>query len=204
MNDNIGGALVGLLAGAVGAIIWAGIAYFTGYEVGWVAWGVGLLVGGGVVLGSKGKASTSNGTVAVVITVLCLVGGKFAALHFSLQDTWSNELNLVSEEVLVSYVADGVIYQMQLEGMNVTYPAGIDPQMACKQSDYPPLAWNRAEEIWGAMAPSERADFRGQIEAQRSDVMQAGFKESFGIYDLLFFGLAMVTAFRLAIGAGRG
>ena len=132
------------------------------------------------------------------------MGGKFATLHFSLQDTWANELNLDSEEVLVSYVADEVIYQMQLEGMNVTYPAGIDPQMACKESDYPPLAWNRAEEIWGAMAPTERADFRGQIEAQRSEVMQAGFKESFGIYDLLFFGLAMVTAFRLASRPGAG
>jgi hypothetical protein len=43
-------ALVGgLVAGAIGAGIWAVIAYFTGFELGWIAWGVGLLVGVGVI-----------------------------------------------------------------------------------------------------------------------------------------------------------
>lgn len=202
--NNLGGVLLGLLAGVLGALIWAGIAYYTGYEVGWVAWGVGLMVGGGVLVGSKGEVSTTNGTIAVAITVLCLIAGKFAAVHFTLQDTWSNEFSLDDEEVLISYVADGVMYQWQEEGMDVRWPAGVDPQMASKQSDYDPGVWTAAEEIWAEMLPSERHEFRQQIEADRSEVSEAGFKESFGMYDLLFFGLAMMTAFKLAIGAGSG
>ena len=38
----------GILAGLIGAAIWAGVAYATHREVGLVAWGIGALVGAGV------------------------------------------------------------------------------------------------------------------------------------------------------------
>ena len=43
--NRFGALAGGVVAGSIGALIWAAIAYFTGYEVGWVAWGVGGLVG---------------------------------------------------------------------------------------------------------------------------------------------------------------
>jgi hypothetical protein len=35
----------GAVAGLIGAAIWAAIGYFSGLEIGWIAWGIGMLVG---------------------------------------------------------------------------------------------------------------------------------------------------------------
>src|SRR5215472_894450 len=40
-----GGALAGLAAALIGAAIWAGITFATNYQIGWMAVGVGFLVG---------------------------------------------------------------------------------------------------------------------------------------------------------------
>ena len=42
------GILGGLLGGILGAVLWAAISYFTNYQIGWVAVGVGFLVGFGI------------------------------------------------------------------------------------------------------------------------------------------------------------
>ena len=45
--------LGGLVGGAIGAAIWAGIVYAIHVEIGWLAWGVGALVGLGVRLAPR-------------------------------------------------------------------------------------------------------------------------------------------------------
>ena len=44
----IGPVIGGIFGGMVGVFIWVEVGYFTHYEVGWIAWGVGFLVGFGV------------------------------------------------------------------------------------------------------------------------------------------------------------
>lgn len=60
---------------ALGALLWAGIAYATGFEIGYVAWALGGLAGGGAVLaGGRGVVC------AAAAALLALVGigfGKF-------------------------------------------------------------------------------------------------------------------------------
>ncbi len=46
------------------------------------------------------------------------------------------------------------------------------------------------------------AAFRNVVEERSSAVREAVFRQSFGLIDLLWFGLAAVTAFK--IGAGQG
>jgi len=80
-SSNPSMAIFGAVGGAVlGALIWAGITYFTHYEVGWVAWGIGGLVGGGcVMLGGRGQ------NMAVLCAALALVSiflGKLLATQF--------------------------------------------------------------------------------------------------------------------------
>lgn len=74
------GALLGGLAGAaLGAFGWALITYFTGYEVGYVAWAVGGLVGFGVVrLGGRGNTMAM---AAAVLALLAILGGKMLAVR---------------------------------------------------------------------------------------------------------------------------
>ena len=45
----------GLIGGAIGAAVWAGVVAVTQYEIGWIAWGVGGLVGYAVAAGNSDK-----------------------------------------------------------------------------------------------------------------------------------------------------
>ncbi len=73
--------LAAAIGAFVGAVIWAVIAATTGYEVGWVAWGIGALVGfGAKIAGGGGKP------VAVACAGLALLGifgGKMMAVRYA-------------------------------------------------------------------------------------------------------------------------
>ena len=74
-NQNLSlGILGGLGAAAIGATIWAMITTLTNYQIGWMAVGVGLLVGIGVRSLGKG-IDTSFGVIGAVLSLLgCLAG----------------------------------------------------------------------------------------------------------------------------------
>ena len=211
---NIGrGIFGGALGGLVGAVIWAGISSVTGYEIGWIAWGVGGLVGLGCVWASKGQGNLL-GSVAVVITILSILAGKYFAVEFSIRNEIGSEQGVLQsalaeirdDEVTISYLADQIIEERQAMGDVIQWPAGVNPDEATRQSDYPPAIWSRALSTWEAMSPEEREEYRGQlaeqiqagVQAFFSDVSASGFLNSFGPMDLLFFGLAVATAFKIA------
>lgn len=77
-------AILGAVIGAaIGAGIWGAITHFTGYEIGYVAWAVGGLAGGGaVMLGGQGK---TLGVLVAAIALLGMLGGKAVATHLSLK-----------------------------------------------------------------------------------------------------------------------
>lgn len=72
-------ALVGALIGtAIGALLWAGVAYLTGLEIGWIAWGIGGAIGLGAALGGGNGATT--GVVCAGLAVLSIFAGKWLAV----------------------------------------------------------------------------------------------------------------------------
>jgi hypothetical protein len=75
----------GLIGGSIGAAIWAAIAYFTQYEIGYVAWAVGGLAGAGCSVGARGYAGVTSGGFAAVIAVVAVLAGKFIAGSLILQ-----------------------------------------------------------------------------------------------------------------------
>ena len=85
-EEYTGGVLVpallgGLIAAVIGGAIWGGIAIWTGYEIGYVAWGVGLFCGFGVVMMSKGQRGMSLQIVAVISGILGILIGKYMIVH---------------------------------------------------------------------------------------------------------------------------
>jgi hypothetical protein len=207
------GLFVGLVAGAVGAAAWAALAYFTGYEVGYVAWGIGLLVGSGVFVGGGRTASTTHGAAAVAITLVAIAGGKYAATHFVFEKVLHAALvehraRLENEEFLISCKADEVVGERTQAGTEVAWPAGVDPNEAAKQEDYPGDVWTEAVARWGALSPAERQQYKGELDRRyaarldrvRPDAERNGFRRSFGILDILFLALAVGSAWK--IGAG--
>ncbi len=80
------GAIVG---GAIGAVAWGLITKYTNYEVGFVAWGIGLLVGfGALLLGGGGKA---NGIACAIIAAVAIFAGKMLSVTFVNPDIGFNE-----------------------------------------------------------------------------------------------------------------
>lgn len=63
----------------LGALLWAGIAYANGYEVGYVAWAIGGLVGGGMVLG--GGRGVAHAGIAAALALVDILGGKVYGTH---------------------------------------------------------------------------------------------------------------------------
>src|SRR6266545_6973005 len=82
MNPRLRMTLSGIGAGLFAALVWAGFSYATGRELGWIAWGVGLLVGLAVRLASDAEGGWVPGILAVAIAVLSIVCGKYLTVRF--------------------------------------------------------------------------------------------------------------------------
>jgi len=209
----------GVIAGAIGAIVWAGIAYLTGYEVGWVAWAVGGLVGFGVVIGNSGQRNRYLGALAVVITVLTIVAAKYTTVQLVL----SNDSEIMSavvaglenDELVISYLADNVVVEFMSEDKPVEWPAGVDPSQASTEVEYPSDVWAVAQSRWDRMSLDERERFRSDLaetvsanlavamDDVRGEMAHLGFVGSFGLMDIIFFGLAIATAYKVAAVSQR-
>jgi len=70
--------LMGLIGGGVamlvGAVIWGLITYFTQYQIGWMAIGVGFLVGVAVKYFGRGKTAVFGISSAVLALIGCVLG----------------------------------------------------------------------------------------------------------------------------------
>ena len=74
-----------LVATMVGAGVWAGITYVTGYEVGYVAIGVGALCGWACVqVGGRGQQLAITAGVFALVAILC---GKYVAHEASISNS---------------------------------------------------------------------------------------------------------------------
>lgn len=82
------GIIGGLLAAVVGGIVWAIVVVQSGREVGFVAWGIGLLAGFAVVLLARGKGVRLQ-VVAVLSAGLGILIGKYVTFAHDLQVAYS-------------------------------------------------------------------------------------------------------------------
>lgn len=76
------GAVYGLVAAVVGAAVWAGITIATEYQIGWMAVGVGFLVGIAVRAGGKGIDQVYGIVGAIMSLVGCALGNVITIAWF--------------------------------------------------------------------------------------------------------------------------
>lgn len=83
MNGNIVLAVVGgIIAAAIGAAIWAGVTVATGYQIGWMAVGVGFVVGVAVRTLGQGSGFLFGATGAGFALVGCVLGNILSSFGF--------------------------------------------------------------------------------------------------------------------------
>ena len=82
-EENLtGGFLAGTVAALVGAGAWALVTILTGYQIGFMAIGVGFLVGLAVQFAGKGISKIFGVMGAGLALVGCLLGNFFTVVHF--------------------------------------------------------------------------------------------------------------------------
>ena len=77
-----GGVLAGLVGALVGAVIWAVITVFTKYQIGFMAVGVGFLVGIAIRTIGKGIDRVFGVVGAAMALLGCLLGNLFTVCYF--------------------------------------------------------------------------------------------------------------------------
>jgi hypothetical protein len=75
------GGLAGLAAAIVGAIVWAVLTVTTNYQIGWMAIGVGALVGFALRIGNGGKTFGILGAFLALFG--CILGNYFSLIAFA-------------------------------------------------------------------------------------------------------------------------
>lgn len=77
------GSIGGIVAAVAAAVVWALIVRFTGYEIGFMAWGLGLAAGAGVVFFVRGSRGRALQVVAVLASIVGILAAKyFIFVHF--------------------------------------------------------------------------------------------------------------------------
>lgn len=79
-QNLVAGLAAGAVAALVGAVIWAVVTDVTGYQIGFMAIGVGFIVGYAVRVAGKGIDQSFGFMGAVLALLGCVVGNAFAVI----------------------------------------------------------------------------------------------------------------------------
>ncbi len=213
--NGIMGIVAGVIAGIVGGAIWAGVSYSTGYEIGWIAWIIGAIVGVAVAAGSRDTVGPGSGIVAAIIAILAVMGGKYASIRMIVED-FSAEMTMANDEVddefLISWLADDIVRARMDAGETIDWPTEWELDEASEEEEYPEDIWEEAEATWNRAGADWQEQHRtyviSQMKAEMDEfknvVSDEAFMESFNWLDIIFFLLAIATAYQLGSGGGGG
>jgi len=97
--DDQSNLLMGLLGGGVamlaGAIVWGAVTYFTEYRIGWIAIGIGFLVGSAIKYFGKGKSAIFGLSGAVLSLIGCLLGNFLVYSGFIAREEGASFLEVI-------------------------------------------------------------------------------------------------------------
>lgn len=102
------GFLVGTLAAVGGAVVWAAITVVTGWQIGWMAVGIGFVVGHAVRVFGKGIDTSFRFLGALLALVGCLLGNFFTVVGYLSQTLEISPFEVLSE-IAFEELADGMI-----------------------------------------------------------------------------------------------
>ena len=192
--------VAGALGAFVGAGLWTAVTALTEYEIGWIAWGVGGLVGFAMSRFTS-ERSAQLGIYAAVLAVAGLAIGKVATVRV-MAPTMGRSIIVDNPQILLYAFAHDMRAgerfspELSIELAGFALTDSVPPAVEAKML-------SEAQVRMDAAAPAERdrvaEAFTHTIMSQVTLVEQ--FKASLSLLDLLWFGLALATAFRIMRGA---
>jgi len=204
---NIGGIIGGTIAAIIGAAAWAAIAYFGQMEIAYLALGIGFIVGLGVSAGSQ-SGGFGAAAVAIVLTVLSIVGGKYAAVTLAVRDFDASLPAFEMDDEGVKFrMANISIMEAGQDPSTLQFRNGKNYETAESIADLPAKLAKETQKEFDLMTETEIDEVKKEAEAEyhaivseiESQVTQEGFMASFSGFDILFFVLAIFTAGKVAL-----
>jgi hypothetical protein len=196
---GVAGALIGSLVGMVG---WFLLIKATGYEIGYVAWGVGAITGlGARVVGAEGSAKL--GLLAGLFAFVAIIGGQYLALKSIAEKefdkiamiSYQEQLDNANAAVALNTVEETKAYIAKQDEVNVSEVTD-ERLKEFREKELPKLR----DLIAGK--PS-KAEFVNRMNVFKNSfrVQFAMLKESVGLFTLLWIFLGVGSAYKL--GAGK-
>jgi len=194
----------GLAGGAVGGVIWVLVAYLAHLQIGIIAWAVGGLTGLAVAMAAGSRAATGSGILAAVLAFGMILISKFAvAVLFVNQFAGQMENAKERQEQIIIQEARTLAEEQEKKGVKLDWPRGKSLDEAEELSDFPAPIAQQAQKNWDAQNPRIKGHLQNMQQINRigkAFAIGAVFLVSFGLFDLLWFFLAISSAFKL----GRG
>ncbi len=207
-------AIGGILGSLLGVVAWVSVGYLLYLQIGWIAIGMGFMVGFGVRVAAGEDDGIAPGITAAVITIVAILLSKFLVAVL-LAGVVADQLAGVVRDVemlAVQQVADKIVDERINAGEEIDWPENNLPLFGRVDGDvsrdYPPEIWEEAQLRFEDLPDDEQKALR---EAAKKDIEQgddnnaelAGsivghiFVLSFSILDFLWIPLAAFTAFQL-------
>ena len=200
VKASVSGCVVGL----IGAATWAGIAHFLNLEASIVAIGIGWAIGFAIGTVAAEAASILTGILAVAITALAIAGGKWAYIEMGVAKELANASFEFQESDAIAVIATDIAEERERAGEYLDWPIGRDNDSAWAPDEFPTEVWDEAAQEWmnlDADAQDARLDeYNSQNASVPNEIKMQAFKDSFGLRDLLFFGIAIFVAFPAGAG----
>ncbi len=217
------GAVIG---GAIGAAVWAAIAHFTGYEIGYVATGVGVVCGLGAAI-TSGGGNAWAGAVAVVVALLAIITGKtivneiYVGQLESIKEVVQSEmtdqftLDFYTPDDVILEFADEIIFEREDKGRPIIWPTeDMTWEEALWPDDYPKDVIAQANQQWEDMGEEAQLEHRqARIDEMQSyaeefntmideemETASASVLDNLTLFDGLWALLALAAAWQLGSG----
>lgn len=216
MTGLVRGTIGAVIGGAIGAVIWAAVAYFTHYQLGLIAWLVGLSAGAGMRMGVGSDASPVSGVVAAVVALASIAGGKYAAVTAVVNRELGASERAVRayanspgepEEVQV-HIAHELASKAQSDHKTLAWPEGKDLSSAESLEDFPKTIATDAVKQWGALSDADKSarldaitlehkEALRKLQEIKSEATSQAFLNSFTVLTIVFAAIALASAYRL-------
>ena len=147
----------------------------------------------------------------MAIAIPCILLGKYAVVHL-IVGKFDVLFNAADDNTMISIEADQIAEARVAAGQTVNWPEEKDSDDAPVAAHYPADIWAEALQRWNQLSPDERQAKKNAHEQEmgqllgdvKANLRKVAFQNSFGVFDLLWFGLAALTAFRLGSGNVSG
>jgi predicted Zn finger-like uncharacterized protein len=193
----------GLGGGILAGVIWVAVGYLFQREVGYIAWAVGLCVGLGVRLAAGDRSGIGAALMAIALSFFVILSCKFTVAYL-LTAKFVNNIAAIDDDDGVKFVLAMKTESQEALNEAAAGRKGTDHNLgnATTFDELPQSVQEKTERRWKKMTADEKKELRNEARGvgQVPTLFLAffAFIASFRILDVLWFGLASFTAFRVS------